>query len=235
MRCRSRSAVHVNTRRAAISSRCPSGTGIGSSRRSPFRRANPVHAGTSSFSAAESDTRERRPQPPRDDRGEPVGGALAVGPRHVAVGDGAHDARRRGPRSARRPPCARGDDRGGVRQRPAPCWKITMLVCTVARSSATPGNPARRSAMQPGVGVVVGEPRDVVVERVEAGRREDARLPHRAAEHAAAPRTAAAISRLCCRRARCRPGSPAPSTTRPRRGRTAPPARRGSRPTRPRR
>ena len=36
-----------------------------------------------------------------------------------------------------------------------------------------------------GVGVVVGEALDVVVERVDAGRRDDARLPHAAAEQLA--------------------------------------------------
>ena len=34
-----------------------------------------------------------------------------------------------------------------------------------------------------GVGVVLGQPLDVVVERVQAARRDDARLAHRAADH----------------------------------------------------
>ena len=61
--------------------------------------------------------------------------------------------------------------------------KITMLVSTVAGSIVAPGIAARPSASTPRVRVVLRQPLDVVVERVEARRGHDAGLAHRAAHH----------------------------------------------------
>ena len=52
----------------------------------------------------------------------------------------------------------------------------------------TPGNPGEPLREQPRIGVILGEPLEIVVERVEPGRGEHAGLAHRAAEHA--PRAA---------------------------------------------
>ena len=60
---------------------------------------------------------------------------------------------------------------------------MTMLVSTSAGSSSTPSSCASPSARRRALDVVLGEPLDVVVERVQAGGREDPRLAHRAAEH----------------------------------------------------
>src|SRR5438045_3395674 len=48
-----------------------------------------------------------------------------------------------------------------------------------------PGNAGELLGDEAGIGVVFREPRHIVVECVEPGGGEDARLPHRAAEHAA--------------------------------------------------
>ena len=48
-----------------------------------------------------------------------------------------------------------------------------------------PGNAGELLGDEAGIGVVFREPRHIVVERVQPGGGEDARLPHRAAEHAA--------------------------------------------------
>ena len=64
---------------------------------------------------------------------------------------------------------------------------MTMLVSTVAGSRTTPGEARQRLGEAARVGVVLGEARDVVLERVEAGGGEDAGLAHAAAEHLATP------------------------------------------------
>ena len=57
-----------------------------------------------------------------------------------------------------------------------------MFVVTAAGSSVTPGTSASPRASDARERVVVGEPLDVVVERVQRARGDDARLAHRAAD-----------------------------------------------------
>ena len=56
-----------------------------------------------------------------------------------------------------------------------------MFVSTPAASTPQPGVARQRLGQRPCVRVVLGQARPVVRERVERRRREDARLPHRAA------------------------------------------------------
>ena len=60
-----------------------------------------------------------------------------------------------------------------------------MFVSSRSRSMRDARRGREALADDAGVRVVLGEPLDVVLERVDAGGGEDARLPHRAAEHAA--------------------------------------------------
>ena len=85
-------------------------------------------------------------------------------------------------RESRRPASARRSSascRGRGRASPTSTW--TKFVSTSSRST---GRPRVRPAFgePPRAGVVVGEPLDVVVERVEPGGRDDPGLAHRAAE-----------------------------------------------------
>ena len=61
--------------------------------------------------------------------------------------------------------------------------KMTMLVSTSPGSSVMPGSSRQPAGQRRRVRVVVGQPVDVVVERVQRARRDDARLAQCAAEH----------------------------------------------------
>ena len=84
---------------------------------------------------------------------------------------------------------------------------------------------------QRSVSVILGQARDVVIERVERGGGEEANLPHRPAEHAAGP-DGARDDAPAGRRGALRPERRAPSRTPPTPRRTAPPAPRRLSPTR---
>ena len=134
---------------------------------------------------------------PRDDRGEQVGGALALGPRRRRDASRRARCAARAPTPAPRPP---GRARRPPR-RPAarPSRNITMLVCTVARSSATPRQSGEPLGDQPRIGMVVGEPRR------RCGRARRARPP-RGCPLAASRRRASGAP---APPRRCRPALPA--------------------------
>ncbi len=92
-------------------------------------------------------------------------------------------------RSTRRMGRRRQPDAGGLqaRERFGPVEaRGARSICTkfVSTCSRSTGRPARveRLGERARAGVVLGEPLDVVIERVEPGRRHDPRLTHRAAE-----------------------------------------------------
>ena len=72
--------------------------------------------------------------------------------------------------------------------------KITMFVSTISGSSARPRRFADRVGQRAGLGVVFGQPVDVVLQRVERPGGDDAGLPHAAAEHLAMPPRAGRIN-----------------------------------------
>ena len=61
--------------------------------------------------------------------------------------------------------------------------KTTMFVSTAAGSSVDAGELREPLGQRAGVRVVLGQPVDVMVERVERAGGDDPRLAHRAAEH----------------------------------------------------
>ena len=152
---------------------------------------------------------------PQDLR-EAFGGDFAIGARDIEMGHGAHDAgAERGDQNPRL--LRAGDDRRRV-GRPrgqAKNHDVGLDRSEIEFDCRQPGDPLGE---KPCIGVILGEPLEVMVERPQPGRRENARLAHRAAKHAPRPY----CPRRCRRSGRqsgYRPDSPAPSTTPLRRGR----------------
>ena len=132
--------------------------------------------------------------------------------------------RRRRPGASRSAPCA-GPRRGRARRawrgaaqshwrggrsgacRRTPCWSRPLG----RRAKARVPSP-RGSRQPPATPVMVGQALDVVLQREQAGRRQDPRLPHAAAPGACATRRALDDERPRCRPAPSRPAPRAPST-----------------------
>ena len=116
-----------------------------------------------------------------DDFGQQVGGAAAPVAIDIEVGDGAQRARAK---SGDQHPCLLGafDDRRGVR-RTLLHTKDHDIGLHRREIEADAAQTRQPFCDEPRIVVVFAEPRQVVVERIEAGGGENARLPHRAAEH----------------------------------------------------
>ena len=114
---------------------------------------------------------------------EALGSSLAIRARHIEMSHRPHRARSERRDEHARLLRARGDRQGiGEALLKAADDDVGLHRREV---EPDPGNAGELLGDEAGIGVVFREPRHIVVERVQPGGGEDARLPHRAAEHAA--------------------------------------------------
>ena len=120
-----------------------------------------------------------------DDFSEHLGSAPALVAAHIEMSDRARDARAKR-RNQHPASLSTGDDRSSVRRvfSHLEDHDVALHRRKIELDATQTGEPFRQ---QTRIRVILGEAREIMVERVKAGGGQDAGLAHRSAKHAACP------------------------------------------------